>query len=312
MINRGLEDGVKVGQTWVVGRGDKTGAVVIEEAREHSASGRLVGRAEVGALASLGTDADAKGLAAEVRAKEQLTSRPNQASKDLRAARDKYKRALSSHTESRGFVTQLTGTGSALQTAELMNLGVEAYNVYRLYDLTQSIGLDPTGYASPWWIAASAVNMVGGRLTQKNMNDAQRVRLDAEVVYWDEHLADAQAEVRALEQGLSLADTMTQQVVNRQRIGVDKYTVFEVKLKNVGKLPAPIQNFKYKMFLMSNEDRPISASRVDEALDNTLQPGDEVRGMVYFPKIVSAGQTHLRVVFEQMFGDRGELKFKVH
>lgn len=312
VINRGIEDGVKVGQTWIVGNGDRTGAVVIEEAREHSSSGRLHGRAEVGSLASLGTEAEAKGLMAEARAKEQLTTRSGQGSRELKSARDKYKRTLSSHTESRGFVTQLAGAGTNLQTAQLMNLGVEAYNVYRLYDLTQSIGLDPTGYASPWWIAASAVNMVGSQLTQKNMNDSHRIRVDAEVVYWDEQLADAQAEVKALEQGFSLADTMTEQVANRQRIGVDKYTVFEVKLKNVGKLPAATQNFKYKMFMMSNEERPISASRVDEVLDKTLQPGDEVRGMIYFPKIVAAGQTHLRVVFEQMFGDRGEMKFKVH
>lgn len=310
VINRGLEDGVRVGQTWILGGDGKTGAVIIEEAREHSSSGRLHGKADVGTLAALGTEAEAKSLITDVQAKEQLTAAGSQSSKELRAARDKYKRALSAHTESRGFVTQLAGAGANMQAAQMMNLGVEAYNVYRMYDLTQSIGLDPTGYASPWWIAASAVNMVGSQLTQKRMNDSQRVRLDAEVVYWDEKLVDIQTEVKAAEQGLSLGDLMTQQVVARQKFGVDDYTVFEVKLKNVGKLPAPIQNFKYHMFLMSNENRPIAASRVDPALDNTLQPGDEVRGMVYFPKIVAAGQTHLKVVFENMFGDRGEMNFK--
>jgi hypothetical protein len=33
--------------------------------------------------------------------------------------------------------------------------------------------------------------------------------------------------------------------------------------------------------------------------------------MVYFPKITAAGQDELKVVFEQMFGDRGELNFQV-
>ena len=199
-----------------------------------------------------------------------------------------------------------------MQAAQMMNLGVEAYNVYRIYDLSSDIGLDPTGFASPWWIAASAANMVGNQITQKRMFDAQKVKLDVEVTHWDDQLVDIRTEVMAAENGLSLEETLAQKVVMQQKTGVDKYAVFEVRMKNVGKLPAPVGNFKYKMFLLSAEGKPKSASRVDPVLDKTLQPGDEVRGMVYFPKIVAAGQEHLRVAFEQMFGDRGELKFKVH
>lgn len=312
VINRGTADGVREGQAWILGLSDKTGAVVIEEAREHSASGRLRGKAEVGTLASLGTESDMADIVTEQLAEEQLTQTGRPDSATLSELRREYKQALRARTERRGFVTQLRGGGPNLQAAQMMTMGVEAYNVYRMYDLTRNIGLDPTGFSSPWWMALSAANMVGNQISQKRMNDSQKVRVDVEVIHWDEKLVDIQTEVAAAEQGLSIADTLGHKVLMQQKRGVDKYTVFEVSMKNVGKLPAQTGQFKYKMFLVSSEDRPISASRVDPVLDKTLNPGDEVRGMVYFPKIVAAGQSHLKVQFEQMFGDRGELKFKVH
>ena len=174
VINRGTDDGVRVGQTWILGLDGKTGAVVIDQAREHSASGRLHGKADVGSLASLGTEADAKEILADARAKEQMSSKTRSSSRALTELRRKYKRAISARTESRKFSTQIRGTGGTLQTAQMVNLGVEAYNTYRLYDLTRDIGLDPTGYASPWWIAASAVNMVGNQVNQRRMYDSQR------------------------------------------------------------------------------------------------------------------------------------------
>jgi hypothetical protein len=310
VINRGTEDGVKVGQTWVLGLDDKTGAVVIEEAGEHSASGRLRGEASVGTLAALGSEADIADLRADERAKQQMVTSTTNDSETLKQLRNKYKRALSARTESRGFVTPIGNNGPNMQAAQLMNLGVEAYNVSRMYDLTRDIGLDPTGVYSPWWLAASAVQMVGGSMQRNQMYESQRVRVDAEVVYWDQDLVDIQTEVSCAEKGLSLSETLSQKVVMQQKRGSDKYTVFEVSLKNVGKLPAQIGNFKYKMFLLSHEGQPISASRVDPVLDQTVQPGGEIRGMVYFPKIVSLGQSELKVTFEQMFGDRGELTFK--
>jgi len=310
VINRGAGDGVKVGQTWVLGLSDKTGAVVITDVREHSASGALKGQASVGSLAALGTESDIADFTIDERAQAQMVAKTSRDSESLRQLRKKYKRALSARTESRGFVTP-TGGGANMQTAQMMNMGVEAYNMYRMYDLTQSIGLDPTGLYNPWWLAASAVNMVGSSMTRNKMYETQRVRVDAEVVYWDDALVDIQTEVASAEKGLSLSETLAQKVLMQRKRGVDKYTVFEVNLKNVGKLPAAINNFKYHMFLLSAEGRPISASRVDAALDKTLQPGDEVRGMVYFPKLTAAGQSQLKVTFEQMFGDRGELTFNV-
>lgn len=313
VINRGSADGVKVGQTWLLGPSDPTGAVVIEQSREHSSSGRLRGKADVGNLAVLGEEGDVAQFITEQQAQDLMTSRGNMDEKSLDKLRKKYRRELSSHTESRGFVTPVGGGGAAgIPTGQLMNMGLEAYNAYRLYDLTNGIGLDPTGFYSPWWLAASAVNMAGSQIARNKMYETQRVRVDVEVVHWDADLVDLQTEVMAAEKGLSVTDTLSQKVQMQQQRGVDKYTVFEVTVKNVGKLPADMTNFKYRMFMMSNEERPISASRIDSVLDTKLSPGDEVRGMVYFPKIVAAGQDNLKVVFENMFGDRGDLEFRVH
>lgn len=309
VINRGSADGVKVGQAWLFGPAGSVGGVLIEQVREHSASGQLRGEAQVGSLATLGKEADLKAFVSEKRAQEMMVSKSTPDSQSLSQLQNKYKKALSRHTEKRGFVTPIGGAGG-IPTAQVMSMGVEAYNAYRLYDLTRDFGLDPTGMYNPWWLAASAVNMAGGQMSRKKMYEAYRVRVDAEVVHWDDDLVDLQTEVMAAEQGLSVSETLSQKVLMQSKRGIDKYTVFEVTLKNVGKTPAEIGNFKYRMFMVSNEERPISASRVDPVLDKTLQPGDEVRGMVYFPKIVAAGQKEIKVVFEQMFGDRGELTFQ--
>ena len=312
VINRGSADGVQVGQTWLLGPSDPTGAVVIEQIREHSASGRLRGKAEIGNLATLGDNKEGAQFVNEQQADELLNSRGQMDERSLDKLQKKYRKEISRHTEGRGFVTPIRGATAGVPTAEVMSLGVEAYNAYRLYDMTNSLGLDPTGFYSPWWLAASAVNVAGNQIARNKMYEGQRVRVDVEVIHWDSDLVDLQTEVMAAEKGLSVTETLAQKVAMQQQRGVDKYTVFEVTLKNVGKLPADISNFKYRMFMMSNEDRPISASRVDSVLDRTLQPGDEVRGMVYFPKIVAAGQENLKVVFENMFGDRGDLQFSSH
>lgn len=311
VINRGAEDGVRVGQTWVLGHSTKVGAVVIEEVRGHSASGRLRGDANVGTLASLGTDADVKQFLSDEEAKGQLAVAAQNDPRALKRLRRNYKRQLEKNTESRGFVTQIRGGGINMQGAQLLNLGVEAYNYSRMVNLANDLNLSSSGFYSPWWLAASAAQSIGGAIQQRNMYNRQRVRVDAEVTFWDQDLVDLQTEVLAAEKGWSLTETLAQKVVMAQKRGVDKYTVFEVVLRNVGKLPAQTGQFKYKMFLLSAEGKPISASAVDGVLDKTLQPGEEIRGMVYFPKITAAGQARLKVAFEQMYGDRGELEFRV-
>ena len=313
VINRGTADGVEVGQTWLLGPSDPTGAVVIEETREHSASGRLRGDAEIGHLAILGENDEVAQFVDERQAQELMNSKGNTDQRDLEKLRRDYRKEISRHTESRGFVTPVGGGGSGIQAGQMLNLGAEAYNAYRLYNLSNDLGLNASGALySPWYLAASAVNVVGGSMARNKMYEAHRVRVDVEVTHWDSDLVDMQTEVLAAEKGLSVTETLGQKVLMAQKRGVDKYTVFEVTVKNVGKLPADMTNFKYRMFMMSAEEQPIAASRIDPVLDKKLAPGDEVRGMVYFPKIVAAGQENLKVVFENMFGDRGDLEFSTH
>lgn len=308
VINRGLDDGVKVGQTWSLGRsGNVEGTLVIQSIRQHSASGTLQGNAAVGTVASLSGDgAPVIASANNARTKQLLNEKSKASKRALKDLRRKYKRALDRHTEGRGFVTPTPGSSyNAMQT------GMEVYNVVQMADLYSRYDFDPTGafIGNPFYIASAVGGMVQRTVTTNNYYEQQRVRVDVEITYWDDDLVDLQTEVAAAEQGLSLQETLARKVEAASQKGVDRYAVFEVHLKNVGQLPAAMEPFKYRMFMMSAEDKPISASRVDAVLDTTLQPGDDVRGMIYFPKIVAAGQDELKVAFEQMFGDRGTLSF---
>ncbi len=301
VINKGVDEGVQVGQTWHVGKDAK---VVIESVREHSASGRLQGNASVGSISSLGSEKLV--VASNPQVKEKMTSKRQSSEQSLDSLRKKYRRALGQRTESRGFVTPIPN-----QYDQTFNTGMEAYNLYTLYDITNTVGLDPTGsfIANPLILATAAAGMYQRNKMTNDLYESVRVRVDVEATLWDEGLVDIQSEVTAAEQGLSVQDSLNKKVQNVVDKGVDKYAVLEVRIKNVGSVPAALEPMKYRIFLMSSENQPIAASRIDAALDKTLQPGDEVRGMVYFPKIVAQGQRDLRIAFEQMFGDRGTLTF---
>lgn len=311
VINRGVEDGVKVGQTWALGRsGNVEGSVVIESIRQHSASGTLQGSASVGTIASL-SEAGAPVVAStnSSRNRELLSAKTRASKEALKNLRRKYRKALDRHTEARGFVTPV-----ATASIDAMQTGMEIYNVASMVDLYSRYDfIDPTNsfIGNPFWIASAVGGMVQRQVATNQYNEQSRVRVDVEVTYWDGDLVDLQTEVAAAEQGLSIQETLARKVEAVNHKGVDRYAVFEVHLKNVGILPAAMEPFKYHMFMMSAEGKAIAASRVDAVLDSTLQPGDEVRGMVYFPKIVAAGQKELKVAFEQMFGDRGTLSFSV-
>lgn len=318
VINKGIDEGVKVGQTWNLGDDSR---LVVESIREHSASGRLEGDAGVGTIASLSKDAPKVAAVKEPR-RPARQPREKSAEEQRRAAdrstdaiRKKYRNALGRRTESRGFVTQASGAGiPGVSTQAALSTGLEAYSLYQLYDVSNAIGIDPTySYINnPLMIASAAAGMFERNRMLNQTLETVRVRVDVEATLWDESLVDLQTEVAAAEQGWSVQDTLSRKVQNIVEKGVDKYIVLEVRLKNVGQNPAALEPFKYRVFMMSAEDQPIAASRIDPVLDKTLQPGEEIRGMVYFPKIVAAGQTKLRIAFEQMFGDRGTLTFSTN
>lgn len=305
-INRGASDGVVAGQTWYL---TNKASLVVEEVREHSSIGRLEGEALIGNIVTLSSKAIVlPSSARSVQVKRQATEKRVVTDRSLQDLRKRYQKALSEHTKKKGFVTPIPG-----QAAANASTGLEAYNLYQLYDITNEIGLDPTGayLRNPLILATAAAGMYQQHRQVNQLYESARVRVDVEATLWDEELADLQTEVEAADKGLSVQDTLTKKVQNITAKGVDKYVVLEVRVRNTGKTEAQLEPFKYRVFMMSAEGEPIAASRVDPVLDKTLQPGDEIRGMVYFPKIVAAGQSKLRIAFEQMFGDRGTLVFEV-
>ncbi len=308
VLNRGIEDGVRVGQTWtVVNNGEVVGKVTIESLREHSSSGLLEGQASVGSVLALGDNqvpaVARRSLSQE--SKRQLQERTTPTQRSVSQLQNQYRNALKKRTKARGF-----STPTPYRHQNAFNSGLEAYNLYSVYDYAAT-RFDPTGafVGNPLTMATLAANFFQRQQMTNQLWDTQKVRLDLEVTLWDEALVDLQTEVMAAEQGLSVQETLTQKIQRLTERGVDRYMVFEVHVKNVGQLPAQLEPFKYRVFLMSAEGQPIGVSKIDEALDQTLQPGDEVRGFLYFPKIVAQGQKELRLAFEQMFGDRGTIVF---
>ncbi len=308
VLNRGIEDGVRVGQTWtVVQDGRQVGKVTIESLRERSASGVLEGEAKAGALMALGENqlpaVARRSLSRE--SQQQLQQRKAPTERSLNRMKDQYRTALNRRTQSRGF-----STPTPIRHQNTFTTGLEAYNLYSIYDYTAT-RFDPTGsfVGNPLTMAALAANFFQRQQLSNQMWDSQKVRLDVQVTHWDEALVDLQTEVMASEEGLSVQETLARKIQRLTERGADRYAVFEVHIKNVGQLPAQLEPFKYRVFLMDAEGQPIGVSRIDEALDKTLRPGDEVRGFLYFPKIVVQGQKELRLAFEQMFGDRGTLVF---
>ena len=229
----------------------------------------------------------------------------------IRDSEKRYENALNQKTAKRRFSTKIPGTGgSGIPTREIASLGWQVYNISRLNSFNNSFGLGGSSFYNPWWLAASAAGNVASGISRRKQISDRKVKVDVEAIYWDRSLVDIRTEVAGVRQGLSSPEIAQQKALAHRQSGLDQYAVFELYLKNTGKIPANMGNFQNKIFLISAEGQAMTASQVDPILSQTLQPGAEIRGMVYFPKIIAAGQEELKLSFEQMFGDRGELKFR--
>ncbi len=138
----------------------------------------------------------------------------------------------------------------------------------------------------------------------------QQVRLEVQVTFWQESLVERYANYLAAREGMGLAQTLALQQKMVSEKAADRYSVFEVRVRNAGQKEAALAPFKWRMYLIDGQ-KPLGAVRYDRALDSTLGPGQEVLGAIYFPKL-SSGSDKALVAFEQMFGDRGTLEFEIH
>lgn len=317
IINRGSQDGVQVGQTWVLGAGEPTGAILIDQLNDFSSSGVLRGQGTVGTLAALGdanvriVEKSALPPSAEHISAETPIDQRSPGTASLATLEKRYENALNQKTAKRRFSTKIPGTGgSGIPTREIASLGWQVYNISRLNSFNNSFGLGGSSFYNPWWLAASAAGNVASGISRRKQISDRKVKVDVEAIYWDRSLVDIRTEVAGVRQGLSSPEIAQQKALAHRQSGLDQYAVFELYLKNTGKIPANMGNFQNKIFLISAEGQAMTASQVDPILSQTLQPGAEIRGMVYFPKIIAAGQEELKLSFEQMFGDRGELKFR--
>ncbi|MGE0488427.1 MAG: hypothetical protein AB7S38_04355 [Vulcanimicrobiota bacterium] len=306
-FNRGELENVTPGQRWLVfHQGQKVGEAVVESVSEYSATARLPDGTAVypGDLVTL----TAPPAYSSATASPTLASAIKPDREDLKRVRERYHRAFTENTHTRDFVTPHPHPSTAMST---VNTGAQLYTMYQFYDAATAF--DPTGASlvNPFWLASMAAPPVIHQFQTNDPWEPQRTRLQVSVTYWDEYLVDRCAEYLAAREGMNLDETLMlkQRLVTERQ--VDRYAVFEVRVRNTGVKEAPLKPFKWHMYMMNADNRPLAPSRYDPALDSLLQPGQEVSGLVLYPKLAVAGQDTLSIAIEQMFGDRGTLEFQV-
>ncbi|MCA9797512.1 MAG: hypothetical protein KC910_37125, partial [Candidatus Eremiobacteraeota bacterium] len=227
---------------------------------------------------------------------------------DLKRVRERYHQAFTENTQTRDLATPHPNPTTVTST---VSTGAQLYTLYQFYDVANAF--DPSGASliNPFMLASMAAPPVINQFQSNDPWEPQRTRLQVSVTYWDEYLVDRCAEYLAAREGLNLDETLMlkQRLVTERQ--VDRYAVFEVRVRNTGFKEAPLKPFKWHMYMMNADNRPLAPSRYDPALDSLLQPGQEVNGLVLFPKLAVAGQDTLTIALEQMFGDRGSLEFRV-
>lgn len=301
-LNRGQAEGVNPGDRWQVYRnGSRVGEAVVDSVAEYTARASMLPGSSFVQAGDLVSTGSVTGWSSASEAAPRVASR-TLGGQSRERAEDAYRDLLNDRTQGRGFETP-----TPANTADTMQ---DVWSAYHMYDLVSTQWtLDGAYVGDPSMIMWAVGGMISDRNASHQMYDGQTVRVDVEVTYWDEELMDrysdyvAAREATTVEQALQLKSSLYAQK------GVGEYTVFEVRLKNVGRVAANLKPFKWHMYLMGPDGRPLEAVRYDASLDSQLNPEQEVAGNVYFPRAGGA-QDKLVVVFENMFGDRGNLEFE--
>lgn len=301
-FNRGRTDGVKLGDQWTVyRRGHQVGHATVQSVSEYTSQARMAtgtASARVGDLVSNGA---VSGWSKPQTTESRELATMHLGRRALEQARDAYRDLLDQRTQSRDFETP-NPAAKANTISDLMN----AYNMFDFMSTQWTPG--GTYVGNPSFMIMAAGNIVAGQAAMNRTFAGQTVHVSVKVTYWDGKLMDRYADYLAARQGRSVAQALQLKSELYNEKGIGNYTVFEVWVHNTGQLVANLKPFKWHMYLMGADHRPLEAVRYDPALDAALQPGEEVTGNVYFPK-VSPDQKKLVVAFENMFGDRGNLEF---
>jgi len=327
-INRGEQDKVKRGDRWMVYHDGKAVAELqVEQVGEYSSLARItqkLGAAPAaGDLVSSGSPTDAPVVITPARGgpPDDETAPPRIASanppitspglataprsQNLQELEERYKEMFESRTQSKDF----RQTAGSPRSHNDNYPGMDLMNLYSNLDLLfSSFGPGGTFYGDPATLILTAGSNIAGSQARDRLYEAVDSQFQIQVTYWDEKLMDAYADYVAVTEGKGSPDKMVQ-IKNSlfQQKGVNRNRVFEVRMRNIGRVQGQLSPFHWHIFMAGPGGSHIKPERYDNVLDRSLNPGQEVTGNVYFPNAEFEGG--MTILLEDIFGDRAQFEF---
>lgn len=328
-INRGEQDKVKRGDRWFVYHDGKAAAELqVEQVGEYSSLARITKK--MGPSVTAG-DLVSGGGAPEAASAPSIPERggpPDEAtppriasanppitspglakppsSKNVEELEERYKESFENHTQAKDF-RQTAGSPRSFNDNYP---GMDMMNLYSNLDLLfSSFGPGGTFYGDPATLLMTAGSNIAGQQARDRLYEAVDSQFQIQVTYWDENLMDAYADYVAVTEGKGSTEKMLQ-IKNSlfQQKGVNRNRVFEVRLRNIGRVQGQLSPFHWHMFMAGPGGSHIKPERYDNVLDRSLNPGQEVTGNVYFPNAeFEAGK--MTILLEDIFGDRAQFEF---
>ncbi len=292
-LNRGSQDGLAPGTRYLVYRnGQPVGEVEVTLVDQYQSAGRLLsGSAQVG---------DVLRAASVGGPPETSESEPVQtaySAEQLQRYEERYRDKFRGRTARRSFtaVSQTPRTDSGMDAMMWMNIATLAITSFGPYGFT----------GSPQIIASTVADSVA---TNVWMGDYyQDAEVEITLTNWDEPLMDSFSDYTAYREARGNLQQMAavKSILYSQK-GLDQNQVVEVKVRNTGPVIAQLAPFNFHIFLLVDGQR-VQCQRYDQILDKALNPGEEVLGFVYFPRIEGSRTT--RIALEDILGNSEEIGF---
>ena len=315
-VNRGLADQVKPGLRWYVYDRDQPKAeleaVLVDnyttQARIVSGSKVVVGdkattKAFSAAPAAGQVASQSKSIESTIpknKPDRRFSTTPRQKEETLESTQENYEKRLSASTKKANF----SGGASKMRRSSVNPMLV--YNVFSRYTNSATAGITLQNALPTAWSEVSH---------NKKMKEFNTYgSLDVSVTWWNDNLVDAYSDMMAFREGRTSVDQRLQMRngLYAQK-GTDRFLVFHVKMKNVGKSNVQVAPFNWHCYLLDKEGNYVKPQRYDQILDRTLTPGQETEGSVYFSKQEVAGRNfsgdNVTLVLEDILADRATLEF---
>lgn len=322
VVNRGVEDQITPGTHWYVYRNDKPVAkleVVLVDSYNSRAKVVEGSSPRVGDRVTDQAFASAPPAEAPAAAQADVATMPGQsvavtpapaapgasvgapAAATADQANAGYNKLQSTYTRSQSF------SGGAQASNDIKIDPINTLNMFSTF------GYNGQFYPNIWNMISVGAEQVGTNVSNANLY--QDSQLEIQVTWWNEALLESYADSLAFrENKSSVQDRLMMRSSLYAQKGLDRYMVFQVKLRNTGPGTVQVAPFHWHMYLVDAQGNRVKAERYDQILDRTLNPDQFVEGSVYFMKLDVAGRPlvpsgKVKIVLEDILGERADMTF---